>query len=146
MTQSVLITGCSDKSIGAALVRAFSKRGFHVFATARDTSKMSSLSSLQNVTFLKLDVTSQEDIRAVVKEIEASSGGSLQYLVNNAGAAPVMPVLDVNMENAKKLFDANFWGPLALVQAFAPVLAKAQGTIVNVASINGVVAMPYFGR
>ena len=59
---AVLITGCTDGSIGHGLVLSFSRRGYHVFATARRLSAMSTLKALPNITLLELDVTSPESI------------------------------------------------------------------------------------
>ncbi|ROV94220.1 hypothetical protein VSDG_05685 [Cytospora chrysosperma] len=56
-TKSILITGCSAEGIGAAMALVLARRGHHVFATARDTTKVpDALSSLANVTVLPLDV------------------------------------------------------------------------------------------
>jgi 1-acylglycerone phosphate reductase len=54
-----------------------------------------------------------------------------------------MPTLDVNVEKAKAMFDVNFWGMLARIQAFAPLVIAAQGTIVNTGSIVSVLNVPY---
>ena len=68
LRKSVLITGCSAGGIGGALADAFHAKGYHVFATARNPSKISpSLSSAENVTVLKLDVLSTESIAAAVE-------------------------------------------------------------------------------
>ena len=55
---SVLITGCSDGGLGSGLAIAFQNRGLHVFAAARNNSKLSYLPDLPTVTILSLDVTS----------------------------------------------------------------------------------------
>ena len=54
----VLITGCSDGGLGAALAIAFHERGLHVFATARSISKMEKL-ALSGIQTIELDVTVQ---------------------------------------------------------------------------------------
>ena len=56
-----------------------------------------------------------------------------------------MPVLDINIEEAKRIFDTNFWGALNMIHAFAPLVIKAKGSIVNVTSIAGHVNVPYMG-
>ena len=104
---SVLITGCSAGGIGSALVDAFQKRNLHVFATARDLSKMSHLEKLPNVTLLALDVTAPSSIGAAVAAVKAQTDGILDFLVNNSGRSYVMPVLDTDIEEAKKMFNVN---------------------------------------
>ncbi|KAF7586333.1 hypothetical protein BBP40_009061 [Aspergillus hancockii] len=133
--QSVLITGCSAGGIGSALAETFHERGLYVFATARSKSKMTHLEKLPNLTLLELDVTSPESIAAAVAAVTAKTGGKLDYLVNNSGQSLVKPVLDTDINEAKKLFDVNVWGVVAMTQAFAPLVIAAKGGVVNLASL-----------
>ncbi|KAI9035135.1 SDR family oxidoreductase [Aspergillus affinis] len=142
MTQSVLITGCSAGGIGSALVEEFHTKGLHVYATARSKSKLAHLKHLANVTILKLDVTSAWDIEAAA-EFVRDDAGKLDILINNAGQSMVFPALDSSIENSKKLFDVNLFGPMAVAQAFAPLVIAARGTIVNVCSMSGVANAPW---
>jgi len=82
--KSVLVTGCSTGGIGYSLVKSFQKRGYHVFASARTVSKMVGLGELANVTLLKLEVTSADEIKAAVAVVQ-ESGHEFSFLVNNAG-------------------------------------------------------------
>ncbi|MCJ1440145.1 MAG: hypothetical protein MMC23_000627 [Stictis urceolatum] len=108
MTQkSVLITGCSAGGIGSALAEAFHASGLRVFATARDKSKMVHLEALENVVLLELDVTKSSQIKATVESVRAATGGKLDYLVNNSGRNLFMPTFDINIDNAKRMFDTN---------------------------------------
>ncbi|KAI1875381.1 hypothetical protein JX265_004439 [Neoarthrinium moseri] len=127
-TQTVLITGCSDGGIGSALALIFPQRGFHVFATARDVSKMSKLNCLSNVTLLTLDVVKSDHMKVVVETVSQQTGGTLNCFISNAGRNHFIPDLDENLDQVKELFDINLWGPIALTQAFAPLLIKAGGT------------------
>ncbi|KAK6194187.1 hypothetical protein LQW54_011690 [Pestalotiopsis sp. IQ-011] len=142
--ESVLITGCSDGGIGSALALEFQKRGYHVFATARDISKMSRLDGLSDVTKLKLDVVSSDDIKAAVTAVD-QAGGTLNYLINNAARNHFMPVLDEDLKAVRDLFEINFMAPIALTQAFAPLLIKAKGMAIYVTSISGYLSIPYMG-
>lgn len=143
---TVLITGCSAGGIGSALAEEFHARGHHVFATARSLSKMSHLESLPNITLLELDVTSEDSINAAVKFVAAKTDSKLDYLVNNSGQAMTMPALDTDLDQAKKLFDVNFWGVVAVTQAFSPlVIAATKGTIVDIASLATVFYVPWMG-
>ncbi|KIV81457.1 hypothetical protein, variant [Exophiala sideris] len=142
-SKTVLITGCSAGGIGHALAVEFQRRGLTVFATARSTSKMSTLEKLPNMTLLPLDVTSPTSIAAAVDRVKAQTGGKLDYLINNSGRNIMGPALDADIEDAKEMFDVNFWGILRMVQAFAPLLIEAQGTIVNIGSIVGYLYKPF---
>ena len=137
-TQTVLITGCSDGGLGVALAVALHEAGLHVYATARDPSKMSQLASL-GIETLVLDVESESSITACVGKISG-----LDILVNNTGALTLMPVADVSIAKAKKLFDLNVWSQIAMTQAFLPLLLESKlGMIVNQTSILAVTTMPF---
>jgi 1-acylglycerone phosphate reductase len=136
--KAALVTGCSEGGIGHAMALAFANAGYHTFATARSVSKMGSLSSASNMTLLPLDVTSLTSVKDAVQAVKAS-GHTLEVIVNNAGVAPVMPVLDTDFEDggmAKNVFETNVWGGARLVQAFQHMIVESRGTIVNVTSIN----------
>jgi 1-acylglycerone phosphate reductase len=135
--RTVLITGCSDGGLGAALAIAFHKAGLHVYATARNVSKMKALSAL-GIETLSLDVLSDSSIAECVSKVS-----SLDILVNNAGAGYSMPVADLSILEAKKLFDLNVWSYLAVMQAFLPLLLKSKGTIVNQTSAGSVATVPF---
>ena len=143
--KSVLITGCSDGGIGSALALNFQARGFHVFATARNVSKMSALANLTSVTMLTLDVQKSTHIATAVAAVQNQAGGKLDILINNAGRNHFAPVFDIDIIEARHIFDVNFWAPLAIIQAFSPLVITARGTIVNVTSISGHMNVPYMG-
>ncbi|RJE18899.1 hypothetical protein PHISCL_08766 [Aspergillus sclerotialis] len=143
MPKSVLITGCGG-GIGSTLAKEFHAAGLHVYATTRSKAKMTHLEHLENITLLELDVVSQASIEAAV-EIVRKETETLDILVNNAGQTICMPTLDVSIEEAKKIFDVNLWGVLAVTQAFAPMVIAAKGTIVNLCSISGVLYTPWLG-
>lgn len=135
--QAVLITGCSDGGLGAALAIAFHKAGVHVYATARNPSKLSQVKSHGIETFT-LDVLSDSSISACVAQLS-----SLDILVNNAGALYSMPVSDLSIPKAKELFDLNVWSYIAMTQAFLPLLLKSKGMIVNQTSTASVITIPF---
>lgn len=143
--QSVLITGCSDGGLGAALATTFHERGFRVFATSRSLKTMSKVSNLSGVRVLQLDITSATDLQATKNTVSEDTGGSLSYLINCAARNHFMPLLDENIEDAKSIHDTNVWGPLAVTQAFAPLLIKTKGTIVFITSVAGHLNTPYQG-
>lgn len=145
--KTVLVTGCSQGSLGSALALAFTHHGFHVFATLRDPSKLDrSLQNHDDIEVSSLDVTNSSSISACAASVKEKTGDrGLDVLVNNAGAMFVMPLLDTNIEKAKQLYDVNVWGLLAVTQAFAPMLVRAKGVILNIASIAGAVRMAWQG-
>lgn len=145
--KSVLITGCSKGGIGAGLAEVFQEKGYHVFATVRDPSKISpALSNKANVTVLTLDVLSPTAITGAVESVKRETGGKLDVLVNNSGEGILCPALDTSIEEGKRLFDLNFWAPMAMLQAFAPLLINAKGCLVNNTSANALIPMPLMSK
>lgn len=139
--RTVLITGCSDGGLGAALAIALHKAGLHVYATARSPAEMATLTAL-GIETLSLDVQSTESINACVTEIGSRKGG-LDILVNNAGANYSMPFSDMSVPRAKQLFDLNVWSYLEVTQAFLPLLLQSKGMVVNHTSIASVCTDPF---
>jgi 1-acylglycerone phosphate reductase len=144
--KSVLITGCSTGGIGWAMAKTFHQRGFHVFATARDRSRTGSLDELEDIEILELDVTIPKTIAQCKEIVTKRTGGRLDVLVNNAGVEFNSPLLDTDIDEAKKLFEVNVWGPLAMVQAFAPLIVEAKGVVFNQSSIDGALNMVWAGK
>ncbi|RYO89856.1 hypothetical protein DL764_008521 [Monosporascus ibericus] len=141
--KSVLITGCSEHGIGAALALEFQRQGYQVFATARDVGKMEALAKQSGVRTLALDVTSDASIAAAVAEVGKATGGSLDVLVNNAGVQHVMPFADSTVADLRRVVDANFVGALAVTHALLPLLIAARGVVASVGSVNEVFHPPY---
>lgn len=119
---TVLITGCSDDGLGAAMAREFLARGFFVYATARSLVKMASLADLSdNIELFELDICSDESIARCTKHLHA-----LDLLVNNAGITYAMPFTDTSMAKIRTVFEINVFGHLALTQALLPLLRKSK--------------------
>ena len=146
LKKTVLITGCSTGGIGCAIAKNFHQRGFYVFATVRDPSKTGDLADLSDIEILELDVTVPETIEHCKDIVIKRTGGCLNVLVNNAGVEFNSPLLDTNLVEAKRLYDVNVWGPLAMIQAFAPLLIEAKGVIFNQSSIDGAINMVWAGE
>ncbi|KAG8168156.1 hypothetical protein KVR01_003845 [Diaporthe batatas] len=139
--KTVLITGCSDGGIGAALAKAFHNTGrYHVIATARNPSKMKGLVAVGGIETLQLDVTSQASIDGLVPKLTR-----LDVLVNNAGAEFLMPVVDIDIAKAKELFDLNVWAHLAVTQALTPLILQSKGLVVNHTSVGASTMLPWQG-
>lgn len=137
--RKVLITGCSDGSLGAALAVAFHNAGLHVYATARSLAKMSTVASL-GIDTLELDVTSPASVAACAGKLS-----SLDVLVNNAGAVHHMPVVDLDLSEARAIFELNVWAQIAVTQAFLPLLLRSPhgGLIANQTSAASLVPIPF---
>ncbi|QSS56203.1 short chain dehydrogenase/reductase [Histoplasma capsulatum var. duboisii H88] len=143
--KSVLITGCSPGGIGHSLAREFHRNGLRVLATARDKSSLISLEE-QGIETLSLVVDKEESRKACRDEVELLlKGKGLDYLVNNAGLGYTVPVLDVNLQKAREVFETNFISVIAMCQEFAPLIIKAKGTIVQIGSVAGIIPYVFGG-
>jgi len=132
--KSVLITGCTPGGIGHALAREFKSKGLRVFATARKAESISDLAN-QGIETLALEVTDSDSIEALKQEVKSRTGGTLDVLVNNAGRNYTVPALDVELDEIRATFEANVFGVMSMCAAFAPLLIKAKGIIVQIGSL-----------
>jgi 1-acylglycerone phosphate reductase len=145
--KTVLITGCSAGGIGAGMAEAFHQAGYHVFATVRNPAKApQNLTKAPSVTILTLDVLQADSIEAAVDSVAKETGGRLDVLINNSGQNFIMPGLDTDLEDARRLFNINFFAPLAVLKAFAPLLVQASGTVVHQSSAAGHLPMPFMSE
>lgn len=135
--RTVLITGCSIGGLGSALALTFHAAGLHVYATARNLSKMQHLKDL-GIETLTLDVLDPKSITACITQIP-----HLDILINNAGGVYSMPVSDLDIGKAKELFDLNVWSYISVTQAFLPLLLQSKGMIVNHTSIASLFTVPF---
>lgn len=135
---TVLITG-ANRGIGLAFARAALARGARkVYAAARKPASI----TLPGVEAIGLDVTRPEDVAAAAQRC-----GDVTLLINNAGIAVVGDFLAADaIDLAHAHMETNFFGPLRLAQAFAPVLARhGGGAILNVLSAVSWISVPPLG-
>ncbi len=138
----ILVTGCSS-GIGRATALEAARRGHRVFATARNRADLAELGRRENLASLPLDVTDPASIRAAVDAVLAAAG-RIDVLVNNAGYGQYGAVEEVTLDQWRAQFDVNFFGTIAATQAVLPAMREAGGgTIVNVSSVAGKVAIPF---
>jgi NAD(P)-dependent dehydrogenase (short-subunit alcohol dehydrogenase family) len=144
---AVVITGAST-GIGRATALHLDKLGFRVFAGVRRAQDGESLrkAGSDRITPILIDVTDGASIAAAAKEVDgAVRDAGLAGLVNNAGIVVSGPVEFTSLDEWRRQFEVNFFGFLAVTQAFLPLVRKGKGRIVNVSSIGGKVASPFVG-
>jgi NAD(P)-dependent dehydrogenase (short-subunit alcohol dehydrogenase family) len=146
-TRTVVVTGAST-GIGAACAQYLDERGFRVFATVRKQSDAERIAALGSARLepVFLDVTDAGAIEEVARAVdEALQGAGLAGLVNNAGISVDIPLECVGIDVLRHQLEVNTVAPVAVTQAFLPLLRRAQGRVVNVSSMNGRVASPFSG-
>ncbi|MBI1774810.1 MAG: SDR family oxidoreductase [Proteobacteria bacterium] len=139
-----LVTG-ANRGIGRAFVEALIAKGAaRVYAAARDPSRLADLvaSHKGKVEPVKLDITRADEIQAAAKKC-----AEVSLLVNNAGInLQAGFVASADLSRARAEMETNYFGPLAMCRAFAPILkANGGGAIVNMLSILARVNLPMYG-
>jgi short-subunit dehydrogenase len=137
-----LITGASE-GIGAACADAFRKRGARLSLTARCEERLQAGGG-PDALITAGDLTLAETRQAAVERTLARFG-VIDILINNAGMGLYAPAWNTPLEDARRLFELNFFAPLAMAQLVAPHMrARGSGVIVNISSVAGRVTLPWF--
>ena len=135
-----IVTGVSS-GIGNATARALVGRGYRVFGTARSAASFLPAGTER----LLLDVRDEASIDAGVAEVLARAG-RIDLLVNNAGGTVIGAVEETSLEQARDLFDVNFFGAMRMTQAVLPPMrAQRSGRIVFISSVLGFLPAPFMG-
>lgn len=129
-----LVTG-ANRGLGRHFAEQLLRRGAaRVYAAARRPETI----DLPGVVPLPLDITDDDAVRAA-----AARAGDVTLLVNNAGISRWTSLLSSDVADIRAELETNFWGTLAMVRAFAPVLAaNGGGAVLNVLSAQSWFAYP----
>jgi len=137
-----VVTG-ANRGIGRAFVEELLAQGAsRVYAAARKLSDLESVVALDpsRVKPIELDVTNPSQV------LEAASKASdAHLLINNAGALSFGSLLDAPFDGVRRDMEVNYFGTLAVSRAFAPVLERNRGGLVNVLSVVSLASMPGIG-
>ncbi|MCT9139794.1 oxidoreductase [Streptomyces violarus] len=134
-----LVTGASS-GIGKETARAFVAAGFEVIGTGRKTS---GLTPPAGVTYLDLDVGSDDSATAAVREVIDRFGG-IDVLVNNAGIGSAGAVEENSVTQAQNLLNINVLGVIRMTKAVLPHMrAQGGGRVINISSVLGIAPQPF---
>jgi NAD(P)-dependent dehydrogenase (short-subunit alcohol dehydrogenase family) len=148
----VFITG-SSRGLGLALAEEFLQCGARVVISARNPQELAEAHvRLQQLTSLAegaaviqvvCDVTDSSSVQTALN-LAQSTFGPIDVLVNNAGIMAVAPLLNQSLERFEEAMDTNFFGALNCSLGVLPTMvARGNGTIINIASIGGLIAVPH---
>ena len=140
MTRTWFITGVSG-GLGRALALAALEAGDIVAGTVRKAPDRDAFSALDpNAHGYVADVTDAAAVAAAVTAAEALSAG-IDILVNNAGYGLTGAVEETSLDEARAQFEANVFGPLAVLRAALPGMrARRSGHVINITSVSGLAA------
>jgi NAD(P)-dependent dehydrogenase (short-subunit alcohol dehydrogenase family) len=134
-----LVTGASS-GIGAATAERLATAGYKAYGASRRGAQ----TGQRSFDMLPLDVTNEESVEAAVSELIRREG-RIDLLVNNAGfsTAPA-GAEESSIEQAKSIFDTNFFGIVRMTRAVVPHMRRqGSGRIINIGSVLGFLPMPY---
>lgn len=137
----VILTGASE-GIGAACATEFARAGCKLSLTARSEEKLR-IAGGADALITAGDIC-EEDTRRRVVERTLERFGTIDILINNAGAGLYAPSWRAPMPEVRRLMELNFFAPMALAQLVVPGMRQRRsGMIVNVGSIGGKVTLPW---
>ncbi len=140
----ILLVGASG-GIGAATARVLSERGGKMALGGRRPEALSELAqTLDGPAFPVVGDITTDDGRGALVEDALNGLGGLDLLVNAAGVLDFIPFDHHDPGAVERIFRANTIGPMLLTQALLPSLRESGGRIVNVGSVFGSIAFPYF--
>lgn len=144
-----VVTGGS-RGIGEEVAVALAEAGADVVPVARSEDALEETADRIEVAGgealpVSLDVTDADDVVALFDEVESTFGGA-DVLVNNAGVNPYFgDSKEIDLETWNHIFAVNVTGAFTCAREFGRHVAdrEATGSIVNVSSVGGVVALSY---
>ena len=127
MAQSILITGGAS-GIGAAAVRLFASRGWHVTFLDTDARAarelISSIDAPEPVCYVEGSTRSRADLESAM-ELAADEAGGIDALFANAGIHRKNTIIDITPDDLQELLQTNIAGTVNTIQAAIPYLANA---------------------
>lgn len=138
----VIITG-GAQGIGEACARRFAREGARVVIADLADVPGQALAAELGATYVHTDVGAKADVDALVAQTLAAHG-RIDVLVNNAGIFRAAPFLEVTEDDFDAVIRVNVKGSFLMGQAVARAMAAGgvRGAIVNMSSVNGVMAIP----
>jgi short-subunit dehydrogenase len=146
--QVVVITGASS-GIGLVTARMAARRGARLVVAARSEEALKQLTEEINsgggeAVYVVADVGNEEDVRRISEKAQERFGG-FDTWINNAGVSIYGNMLEVSVDDMRRLFDTNFWGIVYGSLTAAERLKTRGGAIINLGSTLSDRAIPIQG-
>jgi NAD(P)-dependent dehydrogenase (short-subunit alcohol dehydrogenase family) len=138
--RSALVTGGSS-GIGLAIARGLRDEGYALTLAARKPERLESAARELDAHAVAADVTSEEDCVRLVAEHGERHGG-LDVLVNSAGVGIAGPIAELSTKRWDLQQNVNLRGAFLVTREALPLLRRARGHVINLASIAGTIPTP----
>src|SRR5271169_4987124 len=142
----VVVTGAS-MGIGEAIAKSFADQGASAVMLSRDAGRVDAargrIGHGERTLAMACDVKHREDVdRAIGLTLHHFK--RIDVWVNNAGHGLLDSVAQMEMTACREMFDTNFFGAVAAMQAVIPVMRQqGGGTIINISSVAGHIPVPF---
>ncbi len=151
LAEKVAVVTGANRGIGAAIAEALAEEGCRLALAARNSELLDRVADQLRRDFdadiltVPTDISDESQARALIEKTE-SHFGAVDILVNNAGMGIYGAVDELGLDDLRQVFEVNFFGALAALQAAVPVMRRqGGGTIVNISSIVAKFPQPLGG-
>ena len=146
--QVIVITGASS-GIGLVTARMAADRGAKLVLVSRNEKALKQLCEEiaargSKATYVAADVGNMADVEFVAQKAVERFGG-IDTWINNAGASAYGKLLEVPIEDQRRIFETNYWGVVYGSRVAAEYMRASGGAIINIGSVLSDVAMPLQG-
>ncbi len=132
-----LVTGVSS-GIGQATAARLAQSGYRTFGTVR-----TAIDSRPDIELIRLDVRDRDSVEEGVASV-FERAGRIDLLINSAGSAMIKAAEETSVDEARDLFETNFFGVMRMTQAVLPAMrAQRSGRIINISSVLGFLPAPF---
>lgn len=137
----LLITG-ANSGIGYAATTNFLKKGFKVIALDKNVNKLKTLLN-ENLVVIQIDLINNLEIENLFKMFKEKKIYP-SALINAAGIREIVPVVDLSVEDFRKVIEVNLIAPFVLSKEIIKIWINLniKGSIINIASVSGLIAEP----